>query len=233
MRKDGLMSDLAAVLADRPYPGRVIVVARTAAGVACAYAATGRSEASRQRRIRLTEEGDLLVEPTVGDANDPLRHYRAVRRTAEHFVLSNGTQTDPVADRLAGGAPPSVALEDLEYEGDPPIYTPRITAVVDTREQVWLSAAHRGSDDRASSDTIVTRVGALEVGDGVLLSTYSGPVADPITNRIPVSITVSAATHAELAEQLWDGLDAERRVLVAGFQPHDHLTDLFLRNAAA
>lgn len=227
------MSDreFADVLADRPYPGRVIVVARTAAGLACAYGATGRSEASRQRRIRLTSDGDFLVEPTVGDANDPLRHYRAVRRTDDHFVFSNGTQTDSVADRLAGGAPPSVALEQLEYEGDPPIYTPRITAVVDSQDQVWVAAAHRGSDRRASSDTIVTRVGALKTGDGVLLTTYSGPVAEPVTNRIPVSITVTAASHTDLAQQLWDYLDTERRVLLAGFQPQDHLADPYLYNA--
>lgn len=223
--------DLAAVLADRPYPGRVIVVARTAAGVACAYAATGRSEASRQRRIRQTDDGDLLVEPTVGDANDPLRHYRAVRGSDRHFVLSNGTQTDPVADRLADGAPPAVALEDLEYEGDPPIYTPRITAVIDSHHRIWLAAAHRGSSERASTDTIVSRVGALEPGQGALLSTYSGPVAEPVTNRVPVSIATTAASHSELAEQLWDGLDAERRVLVVGLQPQDHLADPYLRNA--
>ena len=76
-----------------------------------------------------------------------------------------------------------------------------------------------------------TRLGALGAGEGMLLSTYSGPVAEPVTNRIPVSITTTAATHAELGQQLWDGLDAERRVLVAGFNPHDHLADPFLRNA--
>ena len=224
--------DLAAVLADRPYPGRVIVVARTGADISCAYAATGRSEASRQRRIRLTDNGDLMVEPTVGDADDPLRHYRAVRRTDNHFVLSNGTQTDPVADRLASGAPVAVALEDLEYEGDPPIYTPRITIVVDSESRVWLGAAHRGSEGRASADTFVTRPGALGAGEGLLLSTYSGPVAEPVTNRIPVSITTTASTHAELAEQLWSGLNPERRVLVAGLRPDDHLADPYLRNAA-
>lgn len=224
--------DLDAVLSDRPYPGRVIIVARTAAGLACAYAATGRSEASRQRRIRLTEDGDLLVEPTVGDASDPLRHYRAVRRVEGHFVVGNGSQVDPVADRIYAGEVPSAALEDLEYEPDPPIYTPRITAVVSDDDRVWLAAAHRGSADRASADTIVTRAGALEVGQGLLLSTYRGPVAEPVTNRIPVPVTTSAASHAELAQHLWAGLDAERRVLAAGFDPHDHLAAPVLINAA-
>jgi len=222
---------LEAVLSDRPYPGRVIIVARTAAGIVAAYAATGRSEASRQRRIRLTDAADLLVEPTVGDASDPLRHYRAVRRVDGYFVLGNGSQVDPVADRIAAGAVPSVSLEDLEYEPDPPIFTPRITAVIGDDDTVWLGAAHRGSADRASADTIVTRAGALEVGDGLLLSTYRGPVAEPVTNRVPVPITTTAATHAELARQLWDGLYAERRVLSAGFEPKDHLADPILINA--
>ncbi|MBO0811915.1 MAG: hypothetical protein J2P23_07695 [Microlunatus sp.] len=223
---------LAAVLSDRPYPGRVIIVARTPAGLVSAYAATGRSEASRQRRIRLTDDGDLLVEPTVGDASDPLRHYRAVRRVAGHFVVGNGSQVDPVADRIAAGAVPAAALEDLEYEPDPPIFTPRITAVVSDDDGVWLAAAHRGSAGRASADTIVTRAGALAVGEGLLLSTYRGPVAEPVTNRIPVSITTTARSHGELARHLWDGLDAERRVLAAGFAPRDHLAGPVLINAA-
>jgi len=222
---------LAAVLSDRPYPGRVIIVARTTAGLACAYAATGRSEASRQRRIRLVDDGDLLVEPTVGDASDPLRHYRAVRRIDRFFVLGNGSQVDPVADRIAAGAVPSAALEELEYEPDPPIFTPRITAVVADDDRVWLAAAHRGSAERESADTIVTRAGELAVGDGLLLSTYRGAVSEPVTNRVPVPITTTAASHAELARQLWYGLDAERRVLAAGFAPREHLADPVLINA--
>lgn len=226
---------LEAVLADRPYPGRVIIVARTAAGIVAAYAVSGRSEASRQRRIRLSDDGDLLVEPTVGDASDPLRHYRAVRRVTSHvaacFVLGNGSQVDPVADRIGAGAVPSAALEDLEYEPDPPIFTPRITAVISDADGVWLAAAHRGSAQRASADTIVTRAGELAVGEGLLLSTYRGPVAEPVTNRVPVPITTTATSHAELARRLWDGLDAERRVLVAGFVPHDHLADPVLINS--
>lgn len=223
---------LEAVLSDRPYPGRVIIVARTAAGIVAAYAATGRSEASRQRRIRLTDDGDLLVEPTVGDASDPLRHYRAVRRVAGHFVVGNGSQVDPVADRIAAGAVPSAALEDLEYEPDPPIFTPRITAVISDADSVWLAAAHRGSSERSSADTIVTRVGELGVGDGLLLSTYRGPVAEPVTNRIPVPITTTATDHGELARQLWQALDAGRRVLSSGFAPRDHRADPVLINAA-
>lgn len=223
---------LEAVLSDRPYPGRVIIVARTRAGIVAAYAATGRSEASRQRRIRLTDGGDLMVEPTVGDASDPLRHYRAVRRVEGHFVLGNGSQVDPVADRIAAGAVPAAALEDLEYEPDPPIFTPRITAVISDDDTIRLAAAHRGSARRASADTIVTRAGELAVGEGLLLSTYRGPVADPVTNRIPVPITTSATSHGELTRQLWEGLDAERRVLSSGFVPRDHLTNPVLINAA-
>lgn len=222
---------LPAVLSDRPYPGRVIIVARTPAGIVAAYAATGRSPASRQRRIRLTDGGELLVEPTVGDASDPLRHYRAVRRVQGHFVLGNGSQVDPVADRIAAGVVPPAALENLEYEPDPPIFTPRITAVISDDDIVWLAAAHRGSAERSSSDTIVTRAGELAVGDGLLLSTYRGPVAEPVTNRTPVPVTTSATSHGELARQLWDGLDAERRVLSAGFVPRDHLANPVLINA--
>lgn len=223
---------LEAVLSERPYPGRVIIVARTDAGIVAAYAATGRSQASRQRRIRLTDDGDLVVEPTVGDPSDPLRHYRAVRRVDGYFVLGNGSQVDPVADRIGSGAVPSAALEELEYEPDPPIFTPRITAVISDDDTVWLGAAHRGSFDRASADTFVTRAGEFAVGEGVLMSTYRGPVADPVTNRIPVPITTSATSHAELARQLWDGLDVERRVLSAGFAPHAHLADPVLINVA-
>jgi IMP cyclohydrolase len=77
-------------------------------------------------------------------------------------VFGNGEQVGEVAIRLAKGLPPAVALADLSYEPDPPIYTPRITAVVDRGQgHAWLGAARRSGGRREAADTAVIALGAL------------------------------------------------------------------------
>ena len=66
-----------------------------------------------------------------GDVDfDPLRHYIAATASPDWLVFGNGAQVSTVAERLAGGEQPSVALDGLEHEPDGPIFTDRITAVM-------------------------------------------------------------------------------------------------------
>jgi hypothetical protein len=70
---------------------------------------------------------ELTVSPISGDAHDALRHYDAVGSDSRWTVLGNGEQVATVFDRLSSGQPPSIALDGLRHEPDPPICTPRIT----------------------------------------------------------------------------------------------------------
>jgi len=68
-------SELVRVLADNAYPGRGILCARTTVGdVVCGYFVSGRSDALREREIRLTKTGELAVAARGDVGFDPLRH---------------------------------------------------------------------------------------------------------------------------------------------------------------
>jgi IMP cyclohydrolase len=60
------------------YPGRLLLLARTLDdGLVAGYALTGRSTASRERRLEPTVAGELAVLPTRTGEHDALRHYIA------------------------------------------------------------------------------------------------------------------------------------------------------------
>ena len=151
------MPSILEALRDNPYPGRLILLARTLNGeLTGGYALTGRSEASRARRMELTASGELAVVPVGATSHDSLRHYVAATADERWTVYGNGEQVAEVAARLAKGLAPGSALEDLSYEPDPPICTPRITAVVDRAgHRAWFGAARRPEDERETADTTV------------------------------------------------------------------------------
>ncbi|WP_307530858.1 IMP cyclohydrolase [Streptomyces umbrinus] len=75
----------------------------------------------------MRRQGELTVAPTGPAERDALRHYPAAREGTDWLVLGNGEQVATIAERLTGGALPVAALDQLDYEPDPPIFTPRIS----------------------------------------------------------------------------------------------------------
>lgn len=204
------------------YPGRGIVWGRLPDSTWCAaYVLTGRSEASRRREIRLGEHGHLEVVPTDAVEEDDLRHYAAAVETDTWLVYGNGRQVATVRERLAGGAPPVMALQDLEYEPDPPILTARITAIVDRADpsRAWFGVARRSLSQRAAGVVATVAMRDLDPGDAVLVTTYrsDGTAVEPADVYLEGS--TAAANPAELTDQLWSALSPERRVAVAAFRP--------------
>lgn len=216
------MATLVEHLQRNAYPGRGIVWGRLPDGSWCAaYLLTGRSEASRRREIRPGEHGDLEVVPTGAVEEDDLRHYAAAVETDTWLVYGNGRQVATVRDRLAGGAMPVVALQDLEYEPDPPILTSRITAIVDRNDpsRAWFGIARRPLSERTAGVVATVSVRDLAPGDAVLATTYrsDGTTVEPA--EVFLEGSTGAAHLAELTDQLWAALAPERRVAVAAFGP--------------
>lgn len=217
------MATLHELLAGNAYPGRGIVWTRLTDGsYAAAYFLTGRSEASRRREIRLSPQRELSVVPTDETAEDDLRHYEAAVETPAMLVYGNGRQVSTVQQRLAEGEAPVVALQDLEYEPDPPILTARITGVVDRADpsRAWFGVARRPLTERRAGVVATATVTGLEPGDAVVVTTYR--TTDP-AEVLPAPIyeegSTGAADLAELADDLWASLSPERRVAVATFRP--------------
>ena len=200
------------------YPGRGIVLGRDTDGAGfVAYWLTGRSEASRARRIVVGPDVVEVVDTTSGPT-DPLRHYVTIMRTSDgRIVVGNGTQVADVVDGISAGASEYEALTSLECEPDPPILTPRITATAmvegsDVREVVMSGAvAHPRWPEVPNSLHHLVHAPSLAAGEGYATTTYAGDTTAVLTSGLPVAVEVDAP-WPDLLERIWTGLDPELRV---------------------
>lgn len=215
------MTSISEALRDNPYPGRLILLARVLGGeLAAGYALTGRSESSRARRIEARDHDALVVVPVGSQGHDALRHYAAATADDQWTVYGNGVQVVEVACRLAEGAEPSQALEGLSYEPDLPIFTPRITAVVNrASHRAWFGAARRPEGERESPDITVVALGDLANGQAVLLSTYQSGGERVSTARCHLDVSTTAQDPEALLKELWAALDPRFRVAATVFTP--------------
>ncbi|POX42486.1 hypothetical protein C3488_36755 [Streptomyces sp. Ru72] len=210
------------VLEENRYPGRGVLWCRTVDGSQLgAYFLTGRSAASRARLLSLDVHGDLVVAPADEREHDHLRHYAAARQSGEWLVFGNGEQVATVADRVAGGLPLPLALGGLDYEPDPPIFTPRLTVIAGgpTGADAWFGAARRSSLDRASTDRMTLQVSNLEPGEGILMTTYRSDGHTIATGTPFHEVRTTADNRSALLEELWSALRPDLRIAAAVFEP--------------
>lgn len=230
-----MVDALGDVLRGNRYPGRGVLWCRTGNGQPVGgYFLTGRTAASKARALRTTPEGHLAVGPADDTpGHDSLRHYVAARQIGGgRVVFGNGEQVDTVADRLEAGLGAADALGGLDYEPDPPIFTPRLTVVADTHPAgpAWFGAARHSASGRAATDRLTLRVSGLEPGEGVLMTTYRSD-GDEITTGAPFTeVRVTAPNRAELLDIIWSSLTPGLRVAAATFTP-EGLTDAAIRHA--
>ena len=98
--------DLCQELSRNPYPGRGIVLGRTADNkhAVIAYFIMGRSENSRNRIFEETEDGIRTRAWDESKVTDPsLIIYHPVRRLDDTLIVTNGDQTDTIRDGLLAG----------------------------------------------------------------------------------------------------------------------------------
>ena len=128
------INDIAELIEGNSYVGRGIVIGKTAdAKKACAaYFIMGRSSNSRNR-VFVERDGDLFTEPfDPSKVEDPsLIIYAAVRKVGNKLVVTNGDQTDTICDGIKAGKTFSESLKSREFEPDAPNLTPRISGVLD------------------------------------------------------------------------------------------------------
>lgn len=227
------MDDLREVILRNEYPGRIVGCARTGDGqVAGIYAVTGRSEASLRRRITVAGNG-LAVVSTTDSERDPLRHYECAVTAGRWLVLGNGEQVRLTADRLDAGLEPPVALDNLSYEPDPPLFTARITVVLDRDApgNVVLGAARRPGGGRSEADRMTLSARGLATGDAIVLCTYATSGGHVRTAPSHLEARVSAADAAELLDQVWSVLWPATRVAAVTAQLGQGGPDYLVRNA--
>lgn len=127
------LKNLSEELNTNTYPGRGIVLGRSADGnsAVIAYFIMGRSENSRNRVF--VTDGDGIKTQAFDESKlvDPsLIIYSPVRVLGDTTVVTNGDQTDTVYDYLKAGKTFEDALRTRTFEPDAPNFTPRISGTV-------------------------------------------------------------------------------------------------------
>ena len=212
--------DLATLLRENSYPGRGIVIGRTADGKrsAIAYFIMGRSQNSRNRIFTKTEDGIRTEAFDPSKMEDPsLIIYRPVRRLDHITIVTNGDQTDTIRDALAQGHCYRHALNTRKFEPDGPNWTPRISGMVcHTRQgnfttQLSILKSADGNGDYCQR--YFFEYPRLPAGEGRFLHTYKcdgNPI--PSFEGEPERVKIAAPDARTWAEEIWENLNPDNKV---------------------
>ena len=124
---------LANELAGNSYPGRGIVIGKSADGkyAVTAYFIMGRRENSRNRVFVEDGEGIRTQAFDPSKLSDPsLIIYAPVRVLGNKTIVTNGDQTDTIYELMDKQQTFEQALRTREFEPDAPNYTPRISGIM-------------------------------------------------------------------------------------------------------
>ena len=204
------------LLRQNPYPGRGIVLGKTADGkkAVMAYFIMGRSENSRNRIFAETEDGIRTQAFDESKMTDPsLIIYHPVRVVGTDTVVTNGDQTDTIRDFLLEGKVFAQPLKTREFEPDAPNYTPRISGLLHRDGSYALSILKSADGDPSSCRRQFFGYENPLAGQGHFIHTYQGD-GDPLPSfeGEPEQVAITAATAAELADLMWDSLNADNKV---------------------
>ena len=211
------MIDLTEYLQSNPYPGRGILLGRSADNkrAVIAYFIMGRSENSRNRIFEETGDGIRTNAFDESKMTDPsLIIYHPVRRLDSGVtIVTNGDQTDTIRDHILQGRCFRHALRTREFEPDAPNYTPRISGVVKPDGAYALSILKSLDGDPACCCRYFYEYDAPKAGVGHFIPTYERD-GDPLPSfeGEPRRVSVTAPDAETLANELWLALNDDNKV---------------------
>ena len=204
------------ILTSHPYPGRGIVLGRSAdnSKAVIAYFIMGRSENSRNRIFETTEDGIRTRAFDESKMVDPsLIIYHPVRVVGGDTIVTNGDQTDTVANFMREGKSYIEALRTRCYEPDPDNYTPRISGVVAKDGSYCLSILKSADGDPNCNHRFFYEYDAPVAGTGHFIHTYQENL-DPLPSFYgePRKVVIGNVDAKTWAEELWSNLNADNKV---------------------
>ena len=209
-------SDLTALLQDNPYPGRGIVLGRSADGAfaIAAYFIMGRSENSRNRVFVPTEDGIRTQAHDPAKMTDPsLIIYHPVRMAGRGLIVTNGDQTDTVRDYILSGRTFVEALKSRTFEPDDPNFTPRISGLLSPDGSFQLSILKSADGNPACCCRCFYHYDAPLAGEGRFIHTYQGDGSPlPSFEGEPVRIALEDSNPDALADRVWTALNPDNKV---------------------
>lgn len=210
--------DIYSELKENSYPGRGIVIGKSADGKSAvtAYFIMGRSTNSRNRVF--VEDGDGIRTQAFDPSKleDPhLIIYAPVRVLGNKTIVTNGDQTDTVYELMNQQMTFEQALRTREFEDDAPNYTPRISGIIKTSDNDFNYAmsilkSADGNPDSCQRYTFsytnpIDGVGHFihtYMGDGSPLPSFTG---EPKKISVPNDID-------EFTDGLWNSLNEDNKV---------------------
>ena len=210
------MLNLEKDLQQNTYPGRGIVIGRSQDGknAVIGYFIMGRSENSRNRIFAKEPDGIRTEAFDPAKLVDPsLIIYHPVRVVGDTTVVTNGDQTDTVADFLKDGKTFEDALRTRTFEPDDPNWTPRISGMVEKNGDYRLSILKSADGDENSTRRYFFEYTAPRAGEGHFIHTYEhdgNPI--PSFKGEPKSVELPYACINCFTEALWNSLNEDNKV---------------------
>ena len=210
------IQDFSALLRSHPYPGRGILLGRSADNTkgVIAYFIMGRSENSRNRIFETTEDGIRTKAFDESKMTDPsLIIYHPVRKVGRGYVVTNGDQTDTIRDHILEGRSFAEALRTRCYEPDGPNYTPRISGLLSPDGSFKLSILKSADGDPSCNHRYFYEYDAPLAGEGRFIHTYQENL-DPLPSfeGEPRRVAITAPDAKTLAEEIWASLNEDNKV---------------------
>lgn len=205
-------------LKNNAYPGRGIVIGRSADGkqAVTAYFIMGRSSNSRNR-VFVTEGEGIRTEafdPSL--LEDPsLIIYAPVRVLGNETIVTNGDQTDTVFDGRKEGLTFEQSLRSREFEPDGPNFTPRISGLLHVENGAFdysLSILKSNDGDPSCCNRYTFTYDRPIAGQGHFIHTYmhdGNPLPSFCGEPKKVEIPDDMETFASM---LWESLNEENKV---------------------
>ena len=205
-------------LQSNSYPGRGIILGKSADGksAVCAYFIMGRSSNSRNRVF--VEDGDGIRTQAFDPAKleDPsLIIYAPVRVLGNKTIVTNGDQTDTIYEGMDKQLTFEQALRSREFEPDAPNYTPRISGVMHVEKGSYNYALSILKSNEGRPESCLRYNFAYNSpidGEGHFISTYQHdgnplPSFEGEPKRIAIPDDIDAFT-----DLLWKSLNEDNKV---------------------
>ncbi len=212
------MLSLEQELKENAYPGRGIVIGKSADNTKAvtAYFIMGRSSNSRNRVFVEDGEGIRTQAFDPSKLEDPsLIIYAPVRVLENRTIVTNGDQTDTIYEGLGAGQTFEQSLRNREFEPDGPNYTPRISGVMhveDGKYDYAMSILKSNNGNPECCNRYTFTYDKPVAGEGHFIHTYmhdGNPLpsfeGEPKLVDIPDDIDAFTRT-------VWDSLNEDNKV---------------------
>ena len=205
-------------LKNNEYPGRGIVIGRSADAkfAVTAYFIMGRSSNSRNR-VFVTEGEGIRTQ-----AFDPLKLedpsliiYAPVRVLGNKTIVTNGDQTDTIYDGMDKQLTFEQSLRCREFEPDAPNYTPRISGIMHIEGGSYNYAMSILKSNNGDPSCCIRNTFAYQnpaAGEGRFIHTYMHdgnplPSFEGEPKRVEISGDIDSFT-----DMIWNSLNADNKV---------------------